>query len=150
MKTASWIILVVISAATLLYSLNSLRIAYSSAHDRIGPASLTELSAGRPDVATAIRARRATAAAYAVGFNTLFLVIVLVPYRRGDIWAWWALAGSAVVVTGLILLRVPLLGISLGTPSAGMGAATANGALIQLAVVAVGLALDAGRLKRKG
>ena len=150
MKTVSWIILVVIGAATLLYSLNSLRIAYSSAPDRIGPARLSELSEGRPDVATAIRARRATAAAYAVGFYTLFLVIVVVPYRRGDVWAWWALATGMVVVTGLILLRVPLLGISLGTPSAGTGAATANGTLIQLAVVAVGLSLSAGRLKGKG
>lgn len=107
MKTASWIILVLIGAATLLLSLNSLRIAYSSAQDRIGPATLTELSQGRPELATAIRARRATAASYAAGFCTLFLAIVLVPYRRGDVWAWWALAAGMVVLAGLLLLRVP-------------------------------------------
>ncbi len=77
MKTASWIILVVVGALTLLGSLVSLGRAYSSAGDQIGPASLAELSVGRPEVATAVRARRATAAAYAAGFATLFLAIAL-------------------------------------------------------------------------
>ena len=73
MKTASWIILVVVGALMLLGSPFSLGLAYGSALDQIGPASLAELSVGRPDVATAVRARRATAAAYAAGFATLFL-----------------------------------------------------------------------------
>jgi hypothetical protein len=145
MKTASWIILMLIGAATLLVSLNSVRRAYGSAQDRIGPATLTELSEGRPEVATAIRARRATAAAYATGFCTLFLAIVLFPYRRGDVWAWWALAAGMTVVAALLLLRVPLLGIPLGALEAG----TARAGLIQLGVVAAGLALGAGRFKRK-
>lgn len=145
MKTASWIILVLVGAATLLLSLNSLRIAYGSAQDRIGPASLTELSVGRPEVATAVRARRATAAAYAAGFATLFLAIALGPYRRGDVWAWWALAAGMTVVSGLILLRVPFLGIELGTSGAG----TARGSIIQWVVVSAGLALGAGRFRGK-
>ena len=136
MKTASWIILVVVGALTLLGSLVSLGVAYGSARDQIGPASMTELSGGRPEVATAVRARRATAAAYAAGFATLFLAIILGPYRRGDVWAWWALAAGTLVVSVLILLRVFLLGTSLGAPAA----------LIQLVVVGVGLALGAGRL----
>jgi hypothetical protein len=136
MKTASWIILVVVGALTLLGSLVSLGVAYGSARDQIGPASMTELSVGRPEVATAVRARRATAAAYAAGFATLFLAIILGPYRRGDVWAWWALAAGTLVVSVLILLRVPLLGTWLGAPAA----------LIQLVVVGVGLALGAGRL----
>jgi len=85
MKTASWVILLVAGALTLLGSLVSLGLAYSSARDQIGPASLAELSVGRPEVATAVRARRATAAAYAAGFATLFLAITLGPYRRGDV-----------------------------------------------------------------
>lgn len=137
MKTASWIILVVVGALTLLGSLASLGIAYGSARDQIGPASLTELSLGRPEVATAVRARRATAAAYAAGFATLFLAITLGPYRRGDVWAWWALAVGTLVVSVLILLRVPFLGTQLGAPAA----------LIQLVVAGVGLALGAGRLR---
>jgi hypothetical protein len=123
-----------------------LGLAYSSARDQIGPASLTELSVGRPEVATAVRARRATAAAYAAGFATLFLAITLGPYRRGDVWAWWALAGGTLVVSVLILLRVPFLGIRLGAPGAVTGAGTALGTLVQLVVVGLGLALGAGRL----
>ena len=137
MKTASWIILVVAGALTLLGGLVSLGVAYGSARDKIGPATLTELAQGRPEVATAVRARRATAAAYAAGFATLFLAIVLGPYRRGDRWAWWALAAGTLVLTGSSLLRVPLLGTSLGAAAAG----------IQLGVVALGLALGAGRLR---
>lgn len=138
MKTASWIILVVVGALTLLASLVSLGRAYVSARDQIGPATLEELSVGRPEVATAVRARRATAAAYAAGFATLFLAITLGPYRRGDRWAWWALLAGTLVVTVLALLRVPFLDTR-------MGAAVA---LIQLVVAGLGLALGAGRLGR--
>src|SRR5690349_15122406 len=137
MKKASWIVLVVVGALMLLGSLVSLGIAYGTARDQIGPASLSELSAGRPDVATAVRARRATAAACAAGFATLFLAITLGPYRRGDVWAWWALAVGTAVVSVLILLRIPFLGVRLGAPAA----------LVQLAAVGLGLALGAGRMR---
>jgi hypothetical protein len=146
MKTASWIILVVVGALTLLGSLGSLGLAYGSARDQIGPASLAELSVGRPEVETALRARRATAAAYAAGFATLFLAITLGPYRRGDVWAWWALLVGTLVVSVLILLRVPFLGIQLGATAAVTGAGTALATLVQLVVVGLGLALGAGRL----
>jgi hypothetical protein len=147
MKTASWIILVVVSALMLLGSFVSLGIAYGSTRDQIGPASLSELSVGRPDVATAVRARRATAAAYAAGFATLFLIITLGPYRRGEVWAWWALAAGMLVVSVLILLRVPFLGIRLGATAAVTGAGTAMTTILELLVVGLGLALGAGRLR---
>ncbi len=148
MKTASWIVLVAVGALMLLGSLVSLGIAYGSARDQIGSASLTELSVGRPEVATAVRARRATAAAYAAGYATLFLAITLGPYRRGEVWAWWALLAGTLVVSVLILLRVPFLGIRLGAPAAVTGAGTALTTLVQLGVVGLGLALGAGRLGR--
>ena len=146
MKTASWILLVTVGTLTLLGSLVSLGIAYGSARDQIGPASLAELSVGRPEVATAVRARRATAAAYGAGFATLFLAIALGPYRRGDVWAWWALSAGTLVVSVLILLRVPFLGIRLGAPAAVTGAGTALTTLVQLVLVGFGLTLGAGRL----
>ena len=136
MKTASWIILVVVGSLILLGSLVSLGRAYASPQDEIGTASLNEVSAGRLEVAAAVRARRATAAAYAAGFATLFLAIVLGPYRRGDVWAWWALAAGTLVVSVLILLRVAFLGTRLG----------AGPALVMLVVAGLGLALGAGRL----
>ena len=49
--------------------------------------NLSELAEGRKDLEIALRARRATAAAFATGYSLLFLTIVLVPYRRGDVWA---------------------------------------------------------------
>jgi len=148
MKTASWIILVVVGTLTLLGSLFSLAIAYGSVvEDKIGPATLTELAAGRPEVATAVRARRATAAAYGAGFAALFLAITLGPYRRGDVWAWWALLAGTLVVSVLILLRVPFLGINLGAPTTVTGAGTALSTLVQLGLVGLGLALGRGHLR---
>jgi len=148
MKTASWVILGVVGVLTLLGSLFSVGIAYASLmEDKIGPATLTELSAGRPELATAVRARRATAAAYGAGFATLFLAITLGPYRRGDVWAWWALLAGTLVVSVLILLRVPFLGINLGAPTAVTGAGTALSTLVQLGLVGLGLALGRGHLR---
>jgi len=133
MKTASWVILAVVGTLTLVGSLFSVGIAYFSVvEDKIGPASLTELSAGRPEVATAVPARRATAAAYGAGFATL---------------AWKTLLARILVVSVLILLRVPFLDINLRTPGAVTGAGTALSTLVQLAVVGLGLALGRGRLK---
>jgi hypothetical protein len=148
-KNASCIILTLVGGLTLSGSLVSLGIAYSSVQDQIGPATLAELSVGRPDVAIAVRARRATAAAYGAGFATLFLAITLGPCRRGDVCAWWAVLAGILVVSGLILLRVPLLGIQLGKAAAVTGAGTALASIVQLAVAGLGLALGARRLVGK-
>lgn len=137
MKTASWILLALVGALTLLAGLASLTVAFRSSQDQIGPVTMADVATGRPDVEVALRARRATAAAYAAGFGTLFLAIALGPYRRGDVWAWWAVFVGTLVLTALVLLRVPFLGTRLGVAPA----------LIQLVVVGLGLALGAGRLR---
>ena len=137
MKTASWIVLVVAGGATLALGLLSLSRAYGSYRDRLGPATVSELAQGRPEVESAVRGRRSTAAAFAAGFSTLFLAIALGPYRRGDVWAWWAIAAGTLVVSVGILLRVPLLGARLGADVGGL----------LLGIVGVGLALGAGRLR---
>jgi hypothetical protein len=149
MKTASWILLTLAGALTLVGSLISVGVAYGTDSDQIGPASLSELSAGRPEVATAVRARRATAAAYGAGFGALFLLISVGPYRRGEVWAWWALLAGMLSVALLILLRVPFLGIRLAGSAAVPGDGTAVASLIQLVIVGVGLALGAGRLRAR-
>ena len=137
MRTASWVILAIVGALTMLGSMASCYVAYRGAEDQIGPVTLSQVTAGQPEVATALRARRGTAAAYAGGFATLFLAIVFWPYRRGDVWAWWALLAGTVVLAAMILLRVPLLNTRVG---GGAG-------LITLVVVGLALALDAGRLR---
>jgi len=149
MKTASWILLTIVGSLTLIASLLSARFAYLSSSDRIGPASLAEIAEWKPEVASAIRARRATAAAYAAGFATLFLAITVGPYRRGDVWAWWALLAGTLVACGLVLLRIPFLGVRLGSTAAVSGAGTATSSLVQLAVVGLALALGVGRLGKR-
>lgn len=146
MKTASWVVLALAGVLTLVISLISVTRAYGTSTDSLGGVSVSKLSEGRPDVETAVRSRRATAAAYSTGFATLFLLITLVPYRRGEVWAWWTLLVGMLVVSGLILLRIPLLDTGLGGSSGG-GAAV--GSLIQLFLVGIGLALGAGRLRHK-
>ena len=144
MKTASWMLLALAGVATLVISLVSVARAYGTYNDRIGGPSVSELSAGRPEVETAVRSRRATAGAYGAGFAALFLLISVGPYRRDDVWAWWALLVGMLLVSGLILLRVPLLGTGF---TGSLGGGTAVASLIQLLMVGVGLALGAGRLR---
>jgi hypothetical protein len=146
MKTASWVLLTLAGAATLALSLLSAARAYGTYRDQIGPVSLSQLSAGRPDVETALRSRRATAAAYGAGFGALYVLISVGPYRRGEAWAWWALLLGMLLPSVLILLRVPLLGTGL---SGAVGGGTAMGSLTQLGIVGVGLALGAGRLRQE-
>jgi hypothetical protein len=139
MKTASWVVLAIAGALTLLGSLASLFTAYRpGAPDALTPRiMLDDVTAGRPEAGTALRARRGTAAAFAAAYSVLFLAIVLGPYRGGDAWSWWTLLAGALTLGILVALRVPLLGTNAG---AGTG-------LVSLAVVLVGLMLDVRRLR---
>lgn len=145
MKTASWVLLAVGTVLVLLGSLASVGVAYFAAPtvDQIVPGTSVQklgADAGNPELTTALRARRGTAAAYAVGYGVLLLFIVLVPYRRGDVWAWWAVLAGALTVFLLYALRIPTLGTKQGV---GVPAA------VQLGVMALGLLLDAKRLGAK-
>jgi acetamidase/formamidase/creatinine amidohydrolase/Fe(II)-dependent formamide hydrolase-like protein len=137
MKTASWIVLALAGVLTLLASLASLSNAYFSGAERIGGVMIGELANGRAEVVTALRARRATAAAYSAGFGVFLLLIAAGPYRRGDRWAWYAILAGTLTETLLTFARIPFLGTKSGT----------GAALIQLVVVGVGLALGVGRLR---
>src|SRR5262245_6661173 len=112
MKTTSWILLAFIAVITLLYSLLQVSRAYGTYNERLGGVRVSELAAGRPEVETAVRARRATSGACGAGFATLFLLITIIPYRRGEVWAWWALLVGMLVFSVSILLRIPLLSAS--------------------------------------
>ena len=139
-RTVSWAVLALLGTVMLLFSLISAAVAYRGPHrDRIGSLVLPELAAGRAEVATALQARRGTAAAFGAGYAVLFLSIVLGPYRRGETWSWWALLGGTLATALVILARIPLLHTRLG---AGSGA-------LMLAIVLVALLLDAGRLGAK-
>ena len=137
LRTLSWVLLALVGALLLFGSLASAGVAYTSPSDQIGPISLEELAAGRADVRVALQARRGTAAAFGAGYAILFLLIVLVPYRRGEVWAWWAVLSGSLVSAGLVLVRIPALGTRLGLAGA-----------FPLVVVVIALLLDASRLKR--
>lgn len=141
MKKASWILLTVLGVAITLLSLVSAGRAYRTGDDyRIGGARVSKLAAGDGDIATALRGVRSTSAAYAAAYGVLFLAVVLGPYRRGEVWAWYALLFSGLVECVLVLLRIPLLGTPLGT----------SAAVTQTVPLVVGLLLDVGRLKTPG
>lgn len=143
MQKASWIILVVLAVLMLGVSLVSAGVAYrADARDEfgVGGPTVAQVAAWNPEVATAIRARRGTASAYSAAFATLLLAVVLVPYRRGEVWAWWAVLGSLLVLAAVTFVRVPALGTRLGTGTA----------VAILAVGVVALLLDARRLKKGG
>ena len=139
MKKASWILLALLGTAITLISLVSASRAYNRADD-YGSSGIrvSEIAVGREDVTTALRGIRGTAAAMAAAYGVLFLTIVLVPYRRGDVWAWWALLAGSTTVLVIVLLRIPILG-----STAGVGAA-----VNPFALTILGLLLDVRRLKK--
>ncbi len=137
LRTASWILLALVGALTLLASLASANLAYRGEFG-LGGVSIDEIAAGRESVLLALRGARGTAAAWAAGWAALFLAVVLGPYRRGDVASWWGILISALVMAVVAGARVSLVGIRAGS----------GGPLVLLAVVVVALLLDVRRLTR--
>ena len=135
-RTASWVMLVVIGALSLAFSLLSLINAYARSY-RIGPVSVAAVAAGRGEVETALRGIRGTAAAYSAAWAVLLIAVAAGPYRRGDTASWWGILASAVTLFAFAAARQPLLGTTLG-----IGAPATL-----LGLVAVALVLDGGRLQ---
>jgi hypothetical protein len=137
MKKASWIVLTLAGVAVTLISLVSAGRAYNKGDNYgIGGTAVSKVAADREAVASALRGIRGTSAAFAAAYGVLFLTIVLVPYRRGDVWAWWALLAGSMTVMAIVLLRIPLLGTTLGI----------SAALTQFGLTIVGLILDVRRV----
>lgn len=110
--TTSWVILLVISAAIILFSVESLWIAYTGRPDRLTPEyTLAEIGDhGGEQAVKAFRGRRATAATWAMGCALLAIAVIWIPYRRGEKWAWWALFVSLGLSQLLSLARaLPLV-----------------------------------------
>lgn len=140
MRTISWILLTVATLLILFGSLASLSLAYLGAAGDdvlVGNVTLAEVVGDRQDVEHALRGRRGTAAAYAAGFAVLLLFVILVPYRQGAVWAWWAVLVSVAILSLIILARLAFLETSLG----------AMVGVIMLAVFALGLLLNLKRLR---
>ena len=130
----SWVILLVVSGAIVLLSVNSLWIAYTGGQDGLTREyTLTQIGEQGGDQAVkAFHGRRATAATWALGYALLGIAVIWIPYRRGEKWAWWALFISlglsqflslavmlaTTVGTGApaVLLAFVLLGLMAGAP----------------------------------
>jgi hypothetical protein len=140
MKTASWILLAIAGSLLLLVSFASATLAYRGEYT-IGPGQVKvqDVAAGRADVLEGLRGIRGTSAAYAAGYAVLFLAIVLGPYKRGDVWAWWALLAALLLVVLISVARVPLLGSRWG-----IGTSVTPAGLMLL-----GLLLDVKRLSAR-
>ena len=141
MKKASWIVLAVTGVALLVLSLVSAGHAYNTDDNyRIAGTSVSEVASAREAVASGLRGIRGTSAAFATAYGVLFLAIVLGPYRRGEVWAWWALFAGSVTVLAVILPRIAFLDTTLGN-SAGN---------LQFGWTMAGLLLDVRRLWPSG
>jgi hypothetical protein len=141
MRILSWVILTIVTVLIMVASLGSASIAYFGDPTNeviVGSTSLGDLQIG-DDVKNALRGRRGTAAAFALGFCCLMLFVILGPYRKGTIWAWWAVLCSFVLVGGTMLLRILPLGMWQG--------ASIGGIILLITIPA--LLLDSARLARK-
>jgi hypothetical protein len=137
LRTASWIVLALVGVLVVLGSLASANLAYRGEFP-LGGVSITEIASGREPVLLGLRGARGTAAAWAAGWAALFLAVVLGPYRRGDVAAWWGILVSALVMALVAGARVTLIGTRTGS----------GAPLVLLAVVVVALLLDVRRLAR--
>jgi len=135
---ASWIILLVVSAAIILLSVQSLWVAYTRSPDQLtSDYTLTQIGEqGGEQAVKAFRGRRATAATWALAYGLLALAVTWVPYRRGENWAWWALLVSLGVSQFLSLARAVALATIAGT----------GAPAILLAFVLLGLLAGAPRM----
>ncbi|MDD5544141.1 MAG: hypothetical protein PHX83_13300 [Acidobacteriia bacterium] len=140
MKKVSWILLVVVGVLTLIASLGSVYVALNQAPDGlVGPnQTLVDVPGAPAQVVRNISARRLTAASYAAAFSLLFLAVVWFPYRRGEVWSWWTILVTALLLVLLTSARVPALGTSSGVVAA----------LIQFGLIVIALLFDVKRLRK--
>ena len=136
----SWVLLLLLAGVITFFSVTSAMGAYGGAPDALTPAygieQLTQVSA---EAATAVRARRVTAATWALAYGIMVLYVVLVPYRRGERWAWFALLLSLSISQLISLLRIVALGTMQGS----------GASIILLIILALGLAAGAPRMFAK-
>lgn len=113
----SWVILLVVSGAIVLFSAQSLWIAYTGGADSLtSEYTLTQIGEQGGDQAVkAFRGRRATAATWAMGYALLAIAVIWIPYRRAEKWAWWALFVSLALSQFLSLGRAIMLATTAGT-----------------------------------
>jgi hypothetical protein len=118
---ASWLLLVVLAVLVAFFSVTSTMGAFRRGTDMLTPSySVADLAGANEEAAMAIRGRRVTAATWALAYALLLVLVVLVPYRRGEQWAWWAILVSIGLAQMLSVARVAALGINQGAGTSGI------------------------------
>jgi hypothetical protein len=135
LRTVSWVLLAVVGVLTLLVSFTSANLAYNGMYP-VGGMNIDDIAQGREAVLIGLRGVRGTSAAWAAAWATLFLVVVLGPYRRGDVATWWGILASVLVMSAVVALRVVLLDTQAGT----------GPALVLLLLVLLALLVDVKRV----
>lgn len=117
---SSWVILLVVSAAIVLLSAQSLWIAYSGTPDTLAQEyTLVEIAEQSGEqAAKAVRGRRVTAASWALGFALLAIAVIWIPYRHAEKWAWWAIFLSVGISQLLSMARAITIGTTVGSGTA--------------------------------
>ena len=119
---SSWVILLVLTVLLTLGSLGSLGTALFGSQDSltagVGLEAIKTL--GGEEAADAFRGRRVTASTWAFGCGVLAVIVVLIPYRRGERWSWWALLVAVGLSQILSMARALVLGTTVGTGTAGL------------------------------
>jgi hypothetical protein len=117
-----WVILLLLATALTLLSINSIYLPLAARPDGV-TSSVTIDDVGAktsPEVATALRGRRVTAATWALAYAIMLWGVLLVPYKRGERWAWWAILLSVVISQLISLARIPLLDTQQGAGASAM------------------------------
>jgi hypothetical protein len=109
--TVGWVLLLLLATGLTLLSINSTYIPLVARPDGVtSSVTIDDIGAKTSaEVATALRGRRVTAATWALAYGVMLWGVLLVPYRRGERWAWWAILLSVVVSQLLSLARIPML-----------------------------------------
>ena len=142
---ASWVILLILSGFLAFGSAASMSNAYFGPTDELSPGvGLEQIRAAGAEhgdeAVKAFRGRRATAATWALGAALLAIFVVVIPYRRGERWAWWALLAALGLSQFLSLARAVILGTTFGTGTPA----------IILSILLVALLAGAPRMFRRG
>jgi hypothetical protein len=119
---ASWVILLVVSVLIALASAGSLIQGYSNTEENLTPnySTLQMKEQGGEEAFKAFKARRVTAATWALAYALLAIAVTLVPYRRGEQWAWWALLAAIGISQILSMARAVTVMTTSGAGTAGV------------------------------
>ena len=118
----SWVILLVVSVLIALASAGSLIQGYSKTDENLTRdySTIQMKEQGGEEAFKAFKARRVTAATWALAYALLAIAVTLVPYRRGEQWAWWALLAAIGISQILSMARAVTVMTTSGAGTAGV------------------------------